>query len=386
MQHTGWRWAAPRVLTVLALAAAAVAGACPAAWADERAEAMLKQSQEAVRRLQSIQANIELAVPAGRTYTGTVLLKRPNRARLELNGMGVQLVVSDGKEAYIFFPQQKQYRKLAPGADGRSIPLEFVEPLAGFFRVHPAVAAARGKGATVAGEERVDGVDCAIVEMKAPPPRVSTTRYYISGTDHLIHRIVVTMVAQGQTLTRSVTLKKIQTNAILPDSLFAWKPPPSAKPLQNPAAEAGLLKVGDAAPAFTLPGLDGAPVTLAGLQREKKAVLILFWSVGEGPLVGQIARVQRLYDAQKAKGLEVVAINLSDDPEAVKRFVGTNRFTMKMALNAGAASDAAAAYLAHASPTLYLVGADGHVLWRGIGLNQESDAALRQALAAAGVR
>ena len=56
----------------------------------------MKQSQEAIRRLQSIQANIEMTVPAGRTYTGTVLLKRPNRARLELNGSVVQLVVSKG--------------------------------------------------------------------------------------------------------------------------------------------------------------------------------------------------------------------------------------------------------------------------------------------------
>ena len=40
-------------------------------------------------------------------------------------------------------------------------------------------------------------------------------------------------------------------------------------------------------------------------------------------------------------------------------------------------------YGVEAYPTNYLVGADGKILWRGVGFNE---AAVRQALAAAGVR
>jgi hypothetical protein len=80
-----------------------------------------------------------------------------------------------------------------------------------------------------------------------------------------------------------------------------------------------------------------------------------------------------------------VAVNHVDPAKAITRYVDEKKLTFKMVMErSGRPNAVGQAYGALAHPTNYLIGADGTVLWRGVGLLQES--ALRLALAKAGCR
>jgi Thioredoxin-like len=85
----------------------------------------------------------------------------------------------------------------------------------------------------------------------------------------------------------------------------------------------------------------------------------------------------------KEKGFELVAVNRADSAEVINRYVDKNKFTFRIVMGGSDARYAVGeAYGVMAYPTNYLVGADGTVLWRGIGFNE---GVIRQALAKAAV-
>ncbi len=72
------------------------------------------------------------------------------------------------------------------------------------------------------------------------------------------------------------------------------------------------LKIGDSAPGFELPGVDGKNYSLKGLA-DKKALIVIF-SCNHCPYVQ--AYEDRIMEVQKdygAKGVQVVAINSNED-------------------------------------------------------------------------
>jgi hypothetical protein len=88
----------------------------------------------------------------------------------------------------------------------------------------------------------------------------------------------------------------------------------------------------------------------------------------------------------KDKGLELVAINGSDEKNVIQKYVTDNKFTFNIALagkNAGAAYDIAEKYGVQAYPTNYLLDPTGKVLFRSVGFNEQG---LRSALEKAGVK
>src|SRR5205814_3540293 len=80
-------------------------------------------------------------------------------------------------------------------------------------------------------------------------------------------------------------------------------------------------KVGETAPDFTLTSLSGAPVQLAALQG--KPVLVNFWATWCPPCRAEMPDLDDVARANAANGLQIVAVNLREDPDVVGGYLRT---------------------------------------------------------------
>jgi peroxiredoxin len=91
----------------------------------------------------------------------------------------------------------------------------------------------------------------------------------------------------------------------------------------EPAAERGVVKVGDVAPNFQLRDLDGRMVTLSQLRG--KIILLNFWATWCGPCRVEMPAMEQLYRTFPRKEFEILAV--STDPQGA---VVTRPFQQEM--------------------------------------------------------
>jgi thiol-disulfide isomerase/thioredoxin len=119
-----------------------------------------------------------------------------------------------------------------------------------------------------------------------------------------------------------------------------------------------------AAPAIDLPRLDGTPFSLAG--RKGGFTLINFWALWCAPCRTEMPALARLKTQMAERGLEVVAVNLGDKPDAVARFltqVDVGGLTIVMDRQ----SAVGRAWHVQALPATFLVGPDGIITHAAVG-------------------
>jgi thiol-disulfide isomerase/thioredoxin len=138
-------------------------------------------------------------------------------------------------------------------------------------------------------------------------------------------------------------------------------------------ADPGQQLVGRPAPDFRLTLLDGSTRTLDDLRRDHKATLVNFWFCGCDPCRLEFPYLDELYRDLGVRGLIVVAVNFNDTPERIAKFVSSARATFPIALGRHGERENPIFHDYHVEsyPTSYLIGADGKVVWRGVGYGRE---------------
>lgn len=123
---------------------------------------------------------------------------------------------------------------------------------------------------------------------------------------------------------------------------------------------------GDAAPAFSLPGRQGA---LALGDFAGQVVWLDFWASWCGPCGDAMPWLDGLQRRHAADGLQVVGVNLDRKRPAAERFLAEHPVGFPVAFDPKAGT--AEAYGLEGMPTTVLVGRDGTVLWRHVGFRPE---------------
>ena len=116
-------------------------------------------------------------------------------------------------------------------------------------------------------------------------------------------------------------------------------------------------RVGFAAPEFTLDRLGGGQVTLSELRGT--AVVVNLWASWCPPCRAEMPALQHFYEENRARGLEVVAVNTTfqDSESDAAAFVAEFGLTFPVALDRDGA--ASRAYLLRALPTTYFIDRTG---------------------------
>ena len=131
------------------------------------------------------------------------------------------------------------------------------------------------------------------------------------------------------------------------------------------------------APQWTLKDTGGREISLQSVSKGKKATLLNFWFAACPPCQEEFPTLEKIYHENSPKGLEVVAINATDDAQTMQKFIEQHGLSMKFARDAD--RSVSAQYGVVATPTNILLDANNNIIWRSVGLDETG---LREAIAA----
>src|SRR5665213_1857245 len=159
-----------------------------------------------------------------------------------------------------------------------------------------------------------------------------------------------------------------QTVAIDPTTHLLRQGARDAKAAADQEASRADALVGKLAPDFNLTGLDGKDVKLSSLKG--KVVVLDLWATWCPPCRLSLPHLDKLYQAKKADGLQVFAVDQQEPKEKVKDFVEKTKLTVPVLLDTQ--GDVGQKYMANAIPETIIVGKDGKVKKVFIGFSAES--------------
>lgn len=135
------------------------------------------------------------------------------------------------------------------------------------------------------------------------------------------------------------------------------------------AVGAGPATVGEAAPAFTRPGLDGGTVALSDFAG--KPVMVNFWASWCHPCRKEFPLFEAAREEYARRGLEIVGVSYKDIPADARAFVADQGATWTFARDPdGALADT---YGVRAVPQTFFIDADGRIVSRLFGITSAKD-------------
>jgi cytochrome c biogenesis protein CcmG, thiol:disulfide interchange protein DsbE len=124
------------------------------------------------------------------------------------------------------------------------------------------------------------------------------------------------------------------------------------------------LRIGSTLTSLTLPGVNGKPVRIPESLAGKVAILH-FWQVGCSSCKLEMPAMDDLYKQYQRKGLEVLAVNVSQKKEIVRAFAAELGVSYPILIDADAKS--AALYGVTDVPRTYVIDRGGVVRYRILG-------------------
>ncbi len=136
--------------------------------------------------------------------------------------------------------------------------------------------------------------------------------------------------------------------------------------------------VGKPAPDFDLELLDGKKFHLA--EAKGKVVILDFWATWCGPCLQAMPQVEKVAREVKGQGVQLVAVNLQENPDQIKAMLERHKLNMTVALDRdGIVADK---YKAVAIPQTVVVDRDGTIARLFVGGGPHLEEQLREALKA----
>jgi peroxiredoxin/outer membrane lipoprotein-sorting protein len=358
--------------------------------------------------------------------TYRIWLKKPNYARIEVTGADGKVsgvLVLDGAYAWVYWPSGRWQRGLDdPATYEKTRLISYMKesaPQGGYSLWHqtdklgggmsmPVIEPSCLHGYADAMDGYLDGVlslgpdqvgDEQCEEVEASFMQHQRSRYlWLSPRDHLPRKLREITRLDYDIITTELW-SDVKVNEPLPDSLFAWAPPPGWQEWRRPAFEEGLLQPGVAAADFDLAAPGGKRIKLSDYRGQP--VWLCIWRVGCPGCRDEMPALQKVYRKYGGEGWALVGVDASDDMTIAQNFLRDLGITFPTAIDASEAGRKTV-FEAYQNPNIgsgvplnYLIDAQGKIAdafygddvdrgIQGLGkLGVEPFAAAAQALAAA---
>jgi cytochrome c biogenesis protein CcmG, thiol:disulfide interchange protein DsbE len=128
------------------------------------------------------------------------------------------------------------------------------------------------------------------------------------------------------------------------------------------------LRIGDVPPSASLRNLKGETVTIPG-QFRGKVVIIHFWAVGCSSCRVEMAAMESLNKAYSRKGLVVLAVNVGQSMDTVKKMTNSLGITYSVLLDSD--KEMAQRYDVAGIPRTYLMDRRGIIRYKIVGESNE---------------
>ena len=142
------------------------------------------------------------------------------------------------------------------------------------------------------------------------------------------------------------------------------------------ADQLGALRVGSESPDLSATDLQGRPVVLSEL-RDRKVAVLDFWATWCGPCQMAMPELQEIHDDFKGR-VEVIAVNVGEDPERVRRFIERRNHTFRVVTDRDEAIGNR--FGVSSIPVRLVVGVDGLIESIRVGYSPNEADELRQLL------
>ncbi len=316
------------------------------------------------------------------------------RWRVEVEDSSLHAItVFDGRETTTYQPASGQYLvEAGPPAVRASLG---AANLRNYFKSRYSTLAERLQTARMLSEEirQLDGrgILCKVIEAEyAAPPgsAVASLRrtFWVDPAESRILREesearLTSPRGEGVVLEQTIWFHAAALGDGVQADLFAFSPPPGSRKVESFDQEfaAGGAMIGNPAPAFRLPSIDGKSYSLEDLRG--KVVLLNFWATWCVPCRLEMPLLEEIHRDGAKQGLVVLGIN-NEDPELVLRFLEEQGHTFPTLADGD--STVARAYSVEAIPTTVGIDRAGNVAFRHAGAQSKND--LVEALATAGFK
>jgi peroxiredoxin/outer membrane lipoprotein-sorting protein len=313
--------------------------------------------QNRLQQAQGLSLEVEFRPAKGNPIMAKIMAMRPNHYRVETEN---QSFYCDGTSAWQYFPLKAVYRPFWKDDQGMFIPLatgfEMYSPASRFQPDYKGVEEVVFEGKRV----------IALVEEPKDIPNLRA-RIFIDPETWL-------PVGAEQKMLDDVTVyvyRNVQIDRHFTPADFAWLPPKGAIDDTKIKSDGPKpLQAGEVAPDFNLPLINGKYISLGDALRGKKALLINFWFIHCGYCLLEMPELDNLY--RNAKNLEIIAINDTDTPDEIQRFVQKPNYPFPIAIDEGALVAEAYKLKGWGRPITFLILPDGTVAYVQVGYDTEN--------------